>query len=361
MKILQLSKFYPPTHGGLEVVAEFFSRASVALGHDVTVLSVGEESKNYSGRYRERVIQCKTDVTLKSAPFSLRFAREFLRELKETNLLLVHLPNPYTHLLLRIFRKAIREHSIRVIGIYHSDVINQAMLREAYDVHFKSTLDIYDGFVCSSHKLRKSSSILSVLPEEKISVIPFCVDVRSPIRNRTPSGPKRFLSIGRMVPYKGFEFLVNAFRSLPYELTIVGGGPLLSSLKSQAPKNVHFTGEISDEEKDRLFEHHHALIVASINRAEAYGMTIVEAFGHGLPVIASDIDTGVTFLVQNELTGLTFPILSESDLIAQVERCARDTELHTNLSKNCSQFYDSELSYAAFEKNLAKFLAAYGS
>jgi glycosyltransferase involved in cell wall biosynthesis len=160
-----------------------------------------------------------------------------------------------------------------------------------------------------------------------------------------------------MVPYKGYDFLLKCFNDLPYELTMVGDGPLRNELMKHAPKNVTFVGEVSEEEKFRLFREHDALIVSSINRSEAYGMTIVEAFSSGLPVIASDIDTGVTFLVRGGLTGLTYPILSASGLTEQVHRMGSNQALREELGKNCRHFFEEQLSYPAFKKNVFEFLS----
>ena len=359
MKILQLSKYYPPTHGGLELVAEFFSRSSIDLGHQVTVLSLGEKSCSYNGQFGETVIQCKEDIKLSSSPFSFEYLRQFKKIVKNSapDFLFVHLPHPFTHELVKWFGDELKYAKTKVVGIYHSDIINQVLLRDAYNLHFCQHLDSYDYFISASPNLKHSSAILSHLPDSRVKIIPFCVDHKlvGTVPQRPASFQGKFLTIGRMVPYKGYEFLIRTFNKLPYQLTIVGGGPLKDHLKSISGPNIKFAGSITEDEKFKLLAEHDALIMSSINRAEAYGMTIVEAFSVGIPVIAADIDTGVSFLVRHGVTGLKFPIMDEASLISRIEMMKEHPSMVNDISRNCLEFFNSELNYRAFKNNLNRF------
>jgi rhamnosyl/mannosyltransferase len=360
MRILQLSKYYPPALGGLELVAEFFSRAGKDLGHSVDIIALGNETKVYSGEYGEKVWQCREDVKISSSPLSLSYLSRLKEALTSTappDLILLHLPHPMAHEAAKWFRKELRQKKVKVVGIYHSDIVNQVLLRDVYNLHFKKHLELYDYFICSSPNLKASSAILSSLSSDKVKVIPFCVEsaFAAPERNWKKFNGK-FVSVGRMVPYKGYEFLVDCFKSLPYELTLIGGGPLKKELQESAPANVHFTGEVSDQEKYEIFSSHDALIMSSINRAEAYGMTIVEAFSGGLPVIASNVDTGVSFLVREGETGLKFPIKDKTQLLSQIEKYASSSELREKLSQGGRKLFDEQLSYPAFRQNFNDFL-----
>ncbi len=356
MKILQLSKYYPPAHGGLELVAEFFSRAFVDRGDDVAVLSLGKENGTYLGRFGEQVLQGREDIKLRSSPFSLSYLREFRRYLRRErpDYVLVHLPHPFAHELIVWARSILQGSKTKIVGVYHSDIINQVLLRDAYNVHFSRSLGLYDFFVCSSPNLRRSSAILSGVPDSQVRILPFCVDAQSASAPRTSKFRGRFLSIGRLVPYKGYDFLVDAFRRLPYQLTIIGGGPLGDKLRAMAPSNVHFTGEVSDEEKAQLLDDHDGLIMSSVNRAEAYGMTIVEAFARGLPVVASDVDTGVSFLVRDGETGLMFRIRDELSLRQKLDTFRENPALIDQVAARARDFYQQELTYDAFRKNVQR-------
>lgn len=355
MNILQLSKYYPPTYGGVEIVAEFFSRAANDLGHNVSVFSFGNLNSTYIGKYNESVHQFKENIKLKSAPISIDLIKNFKSYIKENKieLILVHFPNPFMHEVIKIFKEEIKSSSIKVYGIYHSDIINQGLIKDAYNFYFERDIKLYDGFICSSKNLINSSEVLSKLSLNKVKVLPFCIENNFNFK-RQSSTEIKFLGLGRMVPYKGFEFLINVFNQLPYKLTLVGGGPLCHNLKKIAGPNIEFLGEVSEEEKYKLFSSHTALIVSSINRAEAYGMTIVEAFSAQIPVIASNIDTGVTFLVKNNETGLTFNILDKKDLQDKINYFLNSNQ--SEFSSTAKQFFDSTLSFPAFKNNFKEIL-----
>ena len=362
MKILQLSKYYPPAHGGLELVAEFFSRAVCELGHEVTVVSLGKETKIYTGRFGERVLESKEDLKLSSSPISLQYflnARVSIQQ-NPPDLILLHLPHPFAHEVIKWFKTTIKDANIKLAGIYHSDIVNQVSLRDAYNLHFLRHQEIYDFFICSSPNLQKSSPILSLLPENRVKIIPFCIDhsFKARFSENVRDFQGRFISIGRMVPYKGYDFLIDCFNSLPYSLTLVGSGPLKAQLQKKAGSNIKFLGEVSEEEKFRLLQSHDALIMSSINRAEAYGMTIVEAFSVGLPVIASNVNSGVSFLVKDEATGLKFPIKDFAGLSLQIEKLKNCPGLAKKLSEGGMDFFNRELSYEAFMNNFKSLIAS---
>ena len=52
-----------------------------------------------------------------------------------------------------------------------------------------------------------------------------------------------YVAVGRLVPYKGFDLLIEAFRTMPERrLVVVGGGPDLEGLRKIAPPNVDLVG-----------------------------------------------------------------------------------------------------------------------
>jgi Mrp family chromosome partitioning ATPase/glycosyltransferase involved in cell wall biosynthesis len=93
-----------------------------------------------------------------------------------------------------------------------------------------------------------------------------------------------FLAAGRLVSYKHFGAIVDAFRLLP-ELTLIiaGTGPDQQRLQARAGRNVAFAGYVSDAEMRRLMLTARALIFAS---EEDFGIVPVEAQAEGTPVLA---------------------------------------------------------------------------
>ena len=92
-----------------------------------------------------------------------------------------------------------------------------------------------------------------------------------------------FLAGGRLVNYKKFDLIIQAFNRLGLPLRIYGSGPELENLKKMAKSNVIFLGRVSDEELLKLYGEAQAYIQPQV---EDFGITAVESMACGRPVIA---------------------------------------------------------------------------
>ncbi len=92
-----------------------------------------------------------------------------------------------------------------------------------------------------------------------------------------------YLAGGRLVAYKKFDWIIEAFNRLQMPLKIFGEGVALSDLKKIAGPTIEFLGRVSDEEKKKLYAQCLAYIQPQV---EDFGMTAVEAMASGRPVIA---------------------------------------------------------------------------
>ena len=97
---------------------------------------------------------------------------------------------------------------------------------------------------------------------------------------------KYFLLLGALVPYKLPNIVLEAFaHRLPYQLKVVGTGPMFHKLQkkySQAT-NIKFEGFVPDSELPQLYQNAKALIFPGI---EDFGIVPLEAAACGCPVIA---------------------------------------------------------------------------
>lgn len=96
--------------------------------------------------------------------------------------------------------------------------------------------------------------------------------------------PKNYYLIGgRLVPYKRYDLAVKAFNKLNIPLKIFGLGPEYAYLKSMAKNNIEFLGEVTEQEKIRLYSE----AIAFLNPGEEdFGITMIESLASGRPVIA---------------------------------------------------------------------------
>jgi len=353
MKVLQLSKYYPPFRGGVELVANMITKAHRELDDHVHVISFGEEQKQYDGQHGEPVDQFKTHLKLISTPLNFLLPFVFLHKIKKIspNIIYVHLPNPLMHFLVSFFKPFLKNTS--VIAIYHSDIINQKKLAPIYNYYFSKTSSVYKKIIVSSDNLWINSQVLNKFSSNKKFILHYCSESQQNHKTREKFNGN-ILAIGRFVPYKGFHFLAEAISKSQYKLTIIGDGPEYQSVKSVSGENIHLPGKVSESEKLNLIDQSDLLIVSSLNTSEAYGMIIVEAFESGLPVIANDIPSGVTFLAKDRERGLVVPVNDQQSLLDGLKFLEDNPEKFKQYSINARQFFDEYLSFERFKEKISQ-------
>jgi len=135
------------------------------------------------------------------------------------------------------------------------------------------------------------------LPKVELAIIPNGVDVPDdlPLRGWLPGGIMRALYLGRLDPSKGIENLLDALSLIDDEavrLDVYGTGePGYSRTLVRRASDmglgdrVRFHGHVEAEEKTRAFLA--ADLCVAPSHSENFGMVVVEALAHGIPVIAS--------------------------------------------------------------------------
>jgi glycosyltransferase involved in cell wall biosynthesis len=131
---------------------------------------------------------------------------------------------------------------------------------------------------------------------ERISIAPPGTDRAPPAQGKS-DGIVRLLSVGSIVPRKGFDVLIAALAKvadLPWRLTIAGdrGRDPATSARLAADitcfklaGRVDCRGALPAEELAVLYQRADVFVLAS--RFEGYGMAFAEAIAHGLPVIGT--------------------------------------------------------------------------
>jgi glycosyltransferase involved in cell wall biosynthesis len=119
----------------------------------------------------------------------------------------------------------------------------------------------------------------------------------------------KVLYAGRLVPEKGVDVLIRAFKklsSLKAELTIVGEGAVEPYLKQLASgdRRIRFAGKISWEELKELYRTYDVTVMPSVYY-EPLGNIVLESMSHGTPSIVSRIG-GLEELIQDGCNGYLF-------------------------------------------------------
>lgn len=161
----------------------------------------------------------------------------------------------------------------------------------------KMSVDRVDNFIANSHTVK--GRIQKYYRRDSQVIYPPVEIDKFKISNEIGD---YFLAGGRLVPYKRFDLLIQAFNRLGYKLKIFGTGPEMENLKKIAKSNIEFLGFVDDEAKADLMSHARAFLHPQV---EDLGITPIESMATGRPVIAYPVG-GVTETVIHGETGVFF-------------------------------------------------------
>ena len=165
-------------------------------------------------------------------------------------------------------------------------------------------------------------------PDERVSVIPNFAEpspeAPAPVARAsldTPEGAPLLLAMGRLHPAKGLDVLLHALARLPDAwLWIAGSGPLEGELKALAHAlgvagRTRFLGWRADA--SALYRAADVTVFPS--RYEPLGNTVIQAWAHGVPVVAAAAQ-GPSALIEDGEDGVLVPVDDEEALAAAVAR-----------------------------------------
>ncbi len=118
----------------------------------------------------------------------------------------------------------------------------------------------------------------------------------------SPGDREGFLTVGRLLRYKGYDQTIQVCSAAGYPLTVVGTGPDLGRLESIAGETVRFVGRVEEAELARLYASASALVVTA---EEDAGLTPLEANAFGCPVVAAAHGGNLESVIDGE-TGILF-------------------------------------------------------
>ncbi|OIQ49042.1 GDP-mannose-dependent alpha-(1-6)-phosphatidylinositol monomannoside mannosyltransferase [Pseudodesulfovibrio hydrargyri] len=197
---------------------------------------------------------------------------------------------------------------------------------------------------------------------EKIVLVYNSLSLLPETPERAPGGDTfRLLAAGRFVPKKGFDDLLAACallrdRGLDFTLTLAGHGRLAGSLKQQAKRldltgRVRFPGFLKHDELSELMRRSDALVMPCVigpnGDRDGIPNVIMEAYAHGLPVIATDV-AGIGEVVADGETGCLVGQHDPDALAGAILRLAAAPDEAARLAGNGRQrvlsMFDQEIN-----------------
>lgn len=353
MKVLHIIKLYYPWIGGVEKVAQEMVEG-IKREIDVRVLCCqqrGRGSREYIGGVM--VAKAGSLGTFLSMPLSFVFPFLFRAEVRRADILHFHFPFPLADVVYLLFAKRKNK---KIVVTWHSDIWRQKRILFFYKPLLRKFLQIADVILPTSQNVLDNSPFLKEFAR-KCRVMPLFIDTeywkslparevifskldlriesendRVEFSDGLLNDKKVVLFVGRLVYYKGVEYLIEAMRGIDAVLLIVGNGVLEKELKEKVrvaglEKNILFIQNLSDQELKWCYQHANIFVFPSVEKTEAFGLVQLEAMFFGIPVINTSLPTGVPSVSLHNETGLTVPPRDSNALHNAIQKLLSDESL----------------------------------
>jgi len=356
MKVLMANKYYF-LKGGAERYMFELIKLLVKHGHSVVPFAMRHPKNNDSSYERYFVSEVETsDIglgwqglrTALRMTYSIEAARKFSALVRDQRPDLLHVQNIYHQISPSILKEAKKRKLPTVMTLHDYQLVspNYSMFQDgkpappnkkhpylwtfthrsvrdsfaasalsAFKSWFQERLHLYDHvyrFIAPSEFMKKTVVEYGI-SAKRVEVIPHFIDLegRKPSKEEggLPADRQGVVFVGRLSPEKGIATLLQAMKELPdVRCSIVGEGPdrarLSLIVQDLGLKNVHFKGAKYGKDLEREIADARAVIVPS-ESYEVFGLTVLEAYAYGKPVIASKIG-GLPEVVKEGETGFLF-------------------------------------------------------
>ena len=361
MRVTMLNKYYPPHLGGIEYHMRDLATALAAGGDTVRAIVANEGPEHVTETLDGvEVARLGRSFAYSSTPVVPGMARAIAREAARPDrpdVLHLHFPYPWGEVSwLQAQGGATGSARVPAVVTYHSDIVRQKTMLALYEPLLRRFLDRVDLVIASSPNMVEHSPYLSRIAD-KCRVVPFGIHVEhfaaTPERTaraaelRATQAPSRgerpiVLFVGRLIYYKGAEVLVRAMADVDADLVMVGRGPLLPELQALAASlgidgRTAFLEPVDDADLAAWYHAADIFCLPSVARSEAFGLVQLEAHAAGTPVVSTTLTTGVPFVNQDGLTGLTVPPEDVPALAVALHTLVTDEPLRVRLGRQAAE------------------------
>ena len=224
----------------------------------------------------------------------------------------------------------------------NSNLASMLAYKEGMKWSLKKLEGYTDVFICPSQFMYNKMA-QGGFDRKKMYTLCNFIDIE---RTRRDSYDKEdyYCFIGRLSFEKGIETLIEAARTLPYHLKIIGGGPLADILKEKAKgANIEFTGYKEWPEIKEIVGKARFSVVPS-EWYENNPLSVIEAQCLGTPVLGANIG-GIPELIKEGVNGMCFESRNIMDLKNKIEKMFILNVDYKQLAKSSQIRYSSEKHY----------------
>jgi rhamnosyl/mannosyltransferase len=252
----------------------------------------------------------------------------------------VHHPDPMAALALRL-----SGYRGKVVLHWHSDIVKQKKLLSLYLPLQRWIIKRADLIVGTTPVYIASSPYLADV-QDKCTFLPIGIDAVKPDPTKVAElkrryeGKKIVFSLGRLVHYKGYRYLIDAARYLndDYVVLIGGSGALHDELQQQIDDyglgcRVKLLGRVADEDLPAYYGACDVYCLSSTMKTEAFAIVQIEAMSCGKPVVSCDIEgSGVPWVNKDDYSGLVVETENAEALAGAIRRILEDKSLYYTYS-----------------------------
>ena len=362
MKILYIGKYYYPYCGGIETVTKTLAEGMAARGHQVTVLC-HVSSRHEKDGIINGVRVLRFPIYGKTASVNSKIFNFLRKNTQNFDIVHIHSPNPPMEgACLFLSQKP------PLVVSYHCDHYESKTIRAIIRPIYSQILRNAKAIVVATKNHIRYSRILSEF-KNKCRVIPYGIDqvnfkktkhlvlIEKKILLRYG---KYILFVGQLFEYKGLECLIRAMKNIDANLVILGRGPLQKKLKSMSlhyglENKIYFLNNVDNPLDLSAFYHaSQMLVLPSISNQEAFGLVQLEAMACAKPAVVSSLDSGVSLVQKNGVTGLYCKPRSSKELAIKInsllENDAKRKRMGKIALKRLKKLYTSNKMIDAYEK-----------
>jgi glycosyltransferase involved in cell wall biosynthesis len=318
MKILYFTQLYPPMlYGGGEYIFSKWAERMAKKGHDVTVIT-------------QKIVNTKSNEVLNGVkvlriPPTIKYSGALYSISLLENLI-------FLYYLISVGIKRSKGcdliHSNTFVPTFAAEIISRLTgkphISTIHDVYFQTNKKFWENWAHQSsvsslsrwsgqfieklilklkpsriHTVSETSKkdlIKAGKKHDEIIVVPNGINLDE-YQIKAIKKPFQICFIGRLVFYKNIDTVIKSFRNIVDALPearfiIAGRGPCENELRNltnslNLANNIVFIGRISHTDKLKLLAESQVMVQPSL--VEGFGITIIESFACGTPVISSNV------------------------------------------------------------------------